>query len=490
MRAALLIAWCSLCLGASAAHASSHAPCEGGTAQGFPCRYVNLLARASLASFAATGANDIWGWTDPVTGVEYALLGLHQGTAFVDLSDPQNPVHVGTLPTHTFDSTWRDIKVHADHAFIVSAASGHGLQIFDLRQLAATTESPVTFASSAHYDGFGNAHNLAIDEDTGFAYAVGTNSCSGGLHMIDVDDPANPTFAGCYDGDGYTHDAQCVVYAGPDADHQGREICFNSNEDTVTIVDVTDKSAPLMLSRTGYADAHYTHQGWLTEDHHYFFVADEKDEPGHGYNTRTYVFDVSDLDAPLFVGHHSGVTTSTDHNQYVRGNHVFQANYSSGLRVLRLGDLDQAELGEIAYFDTVPENDDPTFVGAWSVYPFFASGVVVVSDRHQGLFVLQPDLTAALECEDGLDNDGDGLRDFPGDPGCFAVEAPVEDPVCDDGADNDGDFAADFPADPGCFAAWDGSEANPIRCGLGYELAFLLPPLLWLRRRKQRIARA
>ena len=76
--------------------------------------------------------------------------------------------------------------------------------------------------------------------------------------------------------------------------------------------------------------------------------------------------------------------------------------------------------------------------------------------------------------------------DFPDDPGCFVAEAPSESPACDDGVDNDGDTFTDL-ADPGCFAAWDGSEVNPItHCGLGFEVAFLLPPLMWLRRQRRR----
>ena len=82
---------------------------------------------------------------------------------------------------------------------------------------------------------------------------VGTNTCAGGLHMIDIRKPRKPKFAGCFAGDGYTHDVQCVSYRGPDGAYGGKEICFAANEDTLTIVDVTDKSDPRMLSRTSYS---------------------------------------------------------------------------------------------------------------------------------------------------------------------------------------------------------------------------------------------
>ncbi|RMF55459.1 MAG: choice-of-anchor B family protein, partial [Bacteroidetes bacterium] len=282
-------------------------PCVGGSAGGFACQNVDLVARlvsADLGGGSGVDLNDIWGWTDPVTGVEYALVGLENGTAFVDLSDPENPVFVGHLPTHSFSSLWRDIKVYQDHAFIVSEASGHGMQVFDLTQLRSVTTPPVTFSETAHFGGVGNTHNIVINEETGFAYLVGStfggqNLCGGGLYMVDIRIPAQPAFAGCFGGDGYTHDAQCVVYHGPDTEHVGKEICFASNEDTITIVDVTDKSRPVMISRTGYAQSSYTHQGWLTEDHSHFLLDDELDESSFGLNTTTRIWDVSDLDDPV-----------------------------------------------------------------------------------------------------------------------------------------------------------------------------------------------
>ena len=107
--------------------------------------------------------------------------------------------------------------------------------------------------------------------------------------------------AGCFSLDGYTHETQCVIYAGPDTFYRDREICFNSNEDTLTIVDATDKLEQVQLSRTGYGGSAYTHQGWLTEDQRFFLVNDEGDEIAFKHPTRTWIWDVSDLDAPVLV---------------------------------------------------------------------------------------------------------------------------------------------------------------------------------------------
>ncbi|MEO8700209.1 MAG: hypothetical protein ABI867_09200 [Kofleriaceae bacterium] len=73
----------------------------------------------------------------------------------------------------------------------------------------------------------------------------------------------------------------------------------------------------------------------------------------------------------------------------------------------------------------------------------------------------------AAECQDGIDNNGDGRQDFPLDPGCESPSDNSEDtvcpgplcPVCSDGIDNDGDGRTDFPADSGCFTAADTNEA-------------------------------
>ena len=375
--------------------------CTEGTAGVNLCSNIDLMSYLPINDIGGGIGSDIWGWTDSSTGKGYAMMGRSTGTAFVDISDPLRPIYLGDLPPHSGDSQWRDMKVYLDHAFIVTEASRSGLQVFDLTRLRTVSSPPVTFSESAHYSGFSDAHNIAINEDSGFAYAVGTDTCEGGLHMINIQNPTNPTSAGCFSGDGYTHDAQCVNYIGPDPDHQGAEICFNSNTDTLTVVDVTNKAAPEMLSRTGYTGSGYTHQGWLTEDHAYFVLGDEYDESRDPTvtGTTTYLWDVSDLDSPALVGTHVSTTTrAIDHNQYIKGKYTYQSNYQAGLRILDVTDIANGNLTEVAFFDMVPDADSPLlYEGTWGNYPFFDSGIVVVSERTQGLFVLRPNLVDRIE---------------------------------------------------------------------------------------------
>lgn len=375
-------------------------PCVGGMAGVYPCLNVDLLAYMPLASIGGgSGANDIWGWTDPLDGKEYALVGLTNGTSFVDITNPETPLYLGRLPTHTSNSTWRDIKVYNNYAFVVSEASGHGMQVFDLTRLRDVITPPVTFTEDAFYGNFGNAHNIAIDEDTGFAYAVGSNTCSGGLHMINIQNPLSPTNAGCFSADGYTHDTQCVLFQGPDANYQGHEICFSSNEDTLTVTDVTNKANPVMLSRIPYAGSAYAHQGWLTEDHAFFMLGDELDEQSFGHNTRTRIWTLTDLTNPTIIGVEDGPNPSIDHNLYTHNGYVFMSNYTSGLQIYDLSDVANGNITLEAFFDSYPSNNNANFNGSWSNYPYFASGTVVHTGIGEGLFITRPALAPTFSIE-------------------------------------------------------------------------------------------
>jgi len=376
--------------------------CTGGVAGSYECNEVDLMAymdKTDIGGSNNTSLNDIWGWTDPTTQKEYALVGLSNGTSFVDISDAENPVYLGRLPTHTNNSTWRDIKVYSNHAFIVSEAGGHGMQVFDLTELR-NVSSPVQFTATAHYGQFGNAHNIFINEDTGFAYAVGTSTCGpGGLHIVDISNPVAPAKAACVSdpstgrsGTGYVHDVQCVVYNGPDTEHVGKEICVGSNETNVWVADLSTKSDDSSGAKTiglGSYDDYYTHQGWLTEDHRYFIQNDELDENNGAVNsTRTLIWDLEDLDNPTIETTYFGPTPSIDHNNYIIGDYVYMSHYTSGLRILDISDISSPS--EAAFFDVYPNNNNTSFDGTWSNYPYYGSGNVVVTSIDEGLFVLRP----------------------------------------------------------------------------------------------------
>ena len=369
-------------------------PCENGFANIYPCNNYDLMAQIPLIDLGDPGAegNDSWGWTDSTTGKEYALVGTTTGSAFVDISNPSEPLLLGTLPTATINSLWRDIKVYNNHAFIVADNAGsHGMQVFDLTRLRNVANPPETFTADARYTGFGSAHNLIINEDSGFAYAVGTSTFNGGPHFINIQNPTNPVAAGGYSADGDSHDAQVVTYNGPDSDYSGREIYIGSNEIEVVIVDVTDKNNPVHISAISYNNLGFTHQGWFTEDLTYFIVGDELDELNLSVaSTRTLFFDFSDLDNPLFHTEYFGPTSAIDHNGYTKENQLFLANYTAGVRILDITNIGSGSINEVGFFDTYPQNNSTSFNGAWNVYPYFPSGNIIISDIESGLFILRP----------------------------------------------------------------------------------------------------
>ena len=367
---------------------SAQIPCENGMAGEYPCNGFDLQSFISLEEMDAIRGNDSWGWTDPDNGDEYAIMGVKNGTVFINISDPINPIYLGKLPTHTDNSTWRDIKVYQNYAFIVSEANNHGMQVFDLTRLRNISNPPENFNEDAHYDGFGSSHNIVINEETGYAYSVGDNTYSGGAHFIDISNPLNPIAAGGYSDDGYTHDAQVVIYNGPDTDYTGKEIYIGSNEDEVVIVDVTDKNNPQHISSISYSNFSYTHQGWITEDFKYYILGDESDEIDFGFNTKTIVLDLTDLDNPIHSFDYSGPTLATDHNGYIKGNLFYLANNAAGLRVIDISDISNGEMTEIGFFDSHPLNDFAGYEGIWSTYPYFESGNIVISDR-EGFFVVK-----------------------------------------------------------------------------------------------------
>ena len=376
---------------------------EEGRIGPFDCSEVELLAYVPPSLLRAEGrtrgvrANDNWGWTDPVTGREYALVGRNDGTSFVDITDPTNPVLVGDLPK-PWDTPpsqlWRDIKTYKDHAFVVADGAGeHGMQVLDLTRLrdVSPDDMPVLFEPDVHYTRIGSSHNIAINEETGIAYTIGGggagDTCGGGLHMINIDDPRNPEFVGCAPTGG-THDTQCVIYRGPDEDYQGRELCFNSNGQVFQIQDVTDKDNPEVVGTGSSPNPAYIHQGWLTDDHHYFFQDDESDViAGNAETTRTLIWDVSDIEDPVLVREFMGSMPASAHNLYIKDDLMYQANYLYGLHVLDISDPENPR--EVAYFDTAPYKEGPGFGGAWSNYPYFPSGTVIVTSMQEGLFVLK-----------------------------------------------------------------------------------------------------
>ncbi|RYP56104.1 hypothetical protein DL769_009975 [Monosporascus sp. CRB-8-3] len=387
----------------------------------YRCNNVNLhhfLSHKALGSAVGEGSSS-WGWVSD-DGREFAIIAQGDGAAFAEITNAGKLRYLGRLPqtAGTPTSRWREIRTYKHYIVIASETYDHHIQIFDLKKLLDIDyrKGPVTFDPESDLTGFygnlpdGRAHNILANDETGFAYVVGarprTSECRSGLIFLNLTDPSNPVSPGCAAADGYVHDAQCLVYKGPDSRYLGREICYGYNEDSLTIYDVTDKEWPELVSVTSYEGATYTHQGWVLDKEwqQYLVLDDEYDEidgrgPGADGYAVTFIWDISDLEKPRQTGYYKAPRISNDHNQYVIGNYSYQSNYGAGISVLDISSIPTNPTGsdvrEIAWFDVYPENDDEEgggslqFVGTWSSYADYPSGYILINTIERGAWVVK-----------------------------------------------------------------------------------------------------
>jgi choice-of-anchor B domain-containing protein len=386
--------------------------CLNGEAAGFSCDNIALLSHVALTEFPTlpTAANDIWGHTDLNTGKEYAIIGLSNAISVVDVSQPDTPTIVGSISGQS--TSWRDIKVmqYFDvnsnrwraYAYATADNISEGLTIIDLSNLPQRISlvTRQTLDASAHNVYISNVDyglNIALTGTGPLLHIAGSNRTNGAFRTYNLLNPELPSLqfqtlnASRSD---YTHDASSVLITDSRAQSDcinateiGCNILLDFNENTLRIWDHSLANNAVELSSSSYPLAEYTHSGWWTEDKQFVIVHDELDEQRHNINTTLNIFEISDLSQPTLVGTWTGPTRAIDHNGFVRGNHYFMSNYERGLTVL---DITQpANPKQIAYFDTYPVSNNGAFNGAWGVYPFLPSGVILVSDINSGLFVLR-----------------------------------------------------------------------------------------------------
>lgn len=490
---------CLYPFGATMAHDEK---CVNGSAAGAECKNIDLLAHMYLSELndiysPNDEASDIWGWKDTETGKEYAIIGLYDATAFVDISDPLNPKVAARLSTsppagktavaskschddcggnddeveipgeEAEASGWMDIKVYQDTAYIGSEEAGFGVLVFDLRRLRAVSGGQWVVADK-HLTEVMNSHNLAVDQDNGFLYAVGDDAYDaggpgwGGAHVYDLADPLQPIHVTEFiidpgmTGSSYLHDLWCGTYRGPDANFQGRQICFGANSGSerdatsgatkyfcdddgvysgdwtfddkgnddrdddelifgtgciqtrpmgfrsnrysnLVALDVTDKNNVQLLDRVTFPGSRYIHQQWPTEGHDYLYVNDELEEYSEARRTKFYIYDLGDLTNLQQASTFEYPGVDIDHNIYVHGRFAYQSNYSAGLRMLDVSDP-VAPL-EVGYFDLRPGYSGVDFISNWSNY-VFPSGVVAISDIEEGLYLLRPALEETVNAPD------------------------------------------------------------------------------------------
>ncbi len=331
---------------------------------------------------------DVWGYVTPA-GDEYALVGAIGGVSIVDLSDPENPTEVFYVAGVA--SGWRDIKTWGEYAFVTNETS-NGVMVINLTDLPSSVSSSDWTPNIPGLGSLSTCHNIYIDE-LGYAYLAGCNLNSGGLIYIDVfTTPGSPVYAGKGPAVN-SHD----VFARDN-------IAYSSeiNLGHFAIYDVTEKTNTQLLG-TQSTLFNFTHNSWLSDDGNILYTTDEKADATVG------AYDISDPTDIQVLDNFRPYETLGDgvipHNVHVWQDWLIVSFYSDGCIIV---DGSRPEnLVEVGNFDTfIPATTG--FSGAWGAYPYLPSGLILVSDRGSGLYVLEPNYVNACWLEGEITDASNG----------------------------------------------------------------------------------
>ncbi len=366
---------------------------------GFLCSTLLVSAQLnmSLLSNLSFGrdCNDIWGYVAP-DGTEYAVIGTQDGVGIVDLSDPANPLLRDYITGSS--SNWRDLKSFGEYIYVVADEGNDGLLIIDMTDHDQMTALPfVNWKPSLTINGttanLSTAHNIYIDEN-GVAYIAGSTLNEGGMLFIDVaTNPMNPSYLGAGPAV-YSHD----VFVRGDTMWSA-----DISEGYFSVVDITDKSNPVIMA-TQPTPFLFTHNVWLSDDGNTLYTTDET------ANAPVAAYDVSDLSNIQLLDEFRPLETLGDgvipHNTHVKGDYLVISYYSDGVIVVDVSD--PSNMVEVGNYDTY-FGQGAGFNGAWGAYPFLPSGLVLVSDIADGLYVFEPNYIEAAYLEGMVTDNDSGL---------------------------------------------------------------------------------
>ncbi|MCB0548084.1 MAG: choice-of-anchor B family protein [Phaeodactylibacter sp.] len=351
---------------------------------------MSLLSQVSYGQ----RLNDVWGWHDENTGIEYGIVGLQNGVSIVSLEDPTNAQEVAYVPGPS--SIWRDIKTWGHFAYVTNETS-NGLLVIDMSGLPDNISYIEWTPNLPNLGELSSCHNLYIDE-FGYCYLAGCNLNAGGMLILNVDtETGEPQFISAapaiYSHDVYTKSNK--MYASEI--YSGR----------MAIYDVSNKNN-IQLLATQQTPFSFTHNIWVNEEETVAFTTDERgDAPVASY-------DISDLGNIVELDQYRPIGTIGQgvipHNVHVWDNYLLVSYYTDGGRVVDASR--PTNLIEVGNFDTFLGSNGG-FNGAWGLFPFFPSQTVLVSDQGNGLYVLQPNFVRACWLE-GIVTDsitGDLLKD-------------------------------------------------------------------------------
>ncbi|MBU2969486.1 choice-of-anchor B family protein [Pseudoalteromonas sp. C2R02] len=389
--------------------------CQNGSAAGFECQNVDLISHIPLTSISGSpfSGSDIWGHIDLNNNKEYAIMGHDKGVTVFDLSVPSQPKQVGTISG--IATSWRDIKVYqyfdntlnAYQAFAYTTAeSSDGIVIIDLNNLPNSVSKinqlnqKEQFIHNVYISNVDYGLGLALPGSEANVIALGGSKSGGAFRSYSLSDPTNIPIsfensqASRLD---YTHDAASAFIKDERAQRDCGEasgkctVLVDFNENEMRVWNISNSNEAKLLSSITYNevsdDNKYVHSGWFSEDNRYVYLHDEFDETRGSLNTTVRIFDLQNLTAPVQVASWKSNNPTIDHNGFARGNRYYMSNYERGLTILDISDpINPVEIG---FFDTFPSSNNSSFNGAWGVYPFLPSGLILLSDINSGLYVLK-----------------------------------------------------------------------------------------------------
>lgn len=347
-----------LLVSAFALSLSAHGPAPPKTAvpsPNLPQVDVNTRLLANLDQHGFY--NDVHGYHAP-NGAELAIIGTDLGTAFINATDPRNPVQIAFFSGPS--SIWREMDHWGQYLYVVTEGAG-GMQIFSL----ANPLSPV-LVKTWGAGNWSNAHTIHIDRTKGHAYINGTNA---GMVIVDLADPVNPVVITTYTVD-YVHD--CFV-------QNGIAHLAHIYSGQYRLLDVSNLPSVQTLDIAS-TPGHFTHSISVTADDKIAVTTDEN-STGH-----PAFWDISNPRDVKKISEFNINTGSIVHNPYIIGNVLFASWYTDGFVAVNMKDPVNPE--KLASYDT-HVGSPGGYDGAWSCYPFQPSGATYIGDMQKGLFILQ-----------------------------------------------------------------------------------------------------
>ena len=285
-------------------------------------------------------------------GREFAVIGLQNSAAFVDVTNPGNPFEVGRVDGS--NSIWRDLKYWDRHVYIGTEAND-GIKVVSVNN----PDNPTLVYTITDVD---NSHNIHVDD--GYLYIIGADDHD--VWIYDLTFPGNPSLVGTWDGE-YLHDIDVednLLYG------------MGIYTSTAYILDVSDKANPQTLVSWQYPGM--AHDTAVSEDGNYLVTADEM----QGGNLK--LWDIQNYSNINLLDEFTVDPTHSVHNVYIKDGLVYASYYADGTRVY---DISTLTFNEVGYYDT--SEIDGLYVGNWGTYVYLPSDNIISSDIETGLYILQ-----------------------------------------------------------------------------------------------------